>query len=325
MNSDGDHTLKQEGIFNHGRGHYDCPMLRLVFVILLVSCVLGVAACSSSGHPSASLVIRDKPISLVPDIEAGEVGWCVVTRNSVGCLDGPPREPIVSESWSRSDPPPVSEGSAITISSVRAVLIDGRRVPTRREGALPDGLRTVTVELQGPLSTTFRKQVGNARFAPLNVRGGRITERRISRELFKLPTESVPDPAHPAAGSCRIQVSGRLTEFVAESARVVTQLTPYKSVIRGTFSSCAKTTYRVRGQQIVAAVLLDAAHPGSTPAALPAMQSLQGHHEIFRAPGEFEGDMIARRIHGAWLVVSGPSGVQQRLALLEDLRATIHL
>jgi hypothetical protein len=80
---------------------------------------------------------------------------------------------------------------------------------------------------------------------------------------------------------------------------------------------------------LTAAVLLDAAHPGATPARLPDMKPLPGHAAIFEAPCSV-GVMVARRIAGAWLVVEeggedATSDWQQPLRLLEHLRATVHL
>jgi hypothetical protein len=70
-------------------------------------------------------------------------------------------------------------------------------------------------------------------------------------------------------------------------------------------------------------VLLDAAHPGSTPALLPAMQPLAGHPGVFRGPG-VEGETIARRIPGAWLLVAKGKGLQQRLLVLSHIHVSVH-
>jgi hypothetical protein len=77
---------------------------------------------------------------------------------------------------------------------------------------------------------------------------------------------------------------------------------------------------------LTAAVLLDASHPGATPSPLPGVQPLAGHPGIFEAPGA-EGELAARRIPGAWLVVEEEDriGLRVPVELLEDLHATVRL
>jgi hypothetical protein len=104
----------------------------------------------------------------------------------------------------------------------------------------------------------------------------------------------------------------------------MTQVRPHREVYGREFVSCAYTAYLFKNWPIVAGVLLDASRPGATPASLPAMQPLQGHPGIFQGPG-VEGETIARRIPGAWLVVAKGEGLQQRLTLLQHLQATIRL
>lgn len=56
------------------------------------------------------------------------------------------------------------------------------------------------------------------------------------------------------------------------------------------------------------------------------MKPLAGHSGIFEAPGD-GNEMAARRIPGAWLVAeeNDDIGLQVPLALLEHLRAKVHL
>jgi hypothetical protein len=71
-------------------------------------------------------------------------------------------------------------------------------------------------------------------------------------------------------------------------------------------------------------MLLDAAHPGATPASLLGMRLLAGHRGVFIGPGSESGE-LARRIPGAWLLVSQGANISQRLTLLEHPHATLHL
>ncbi|MGC2374142.1 MAG: hypothetical protein WA484_09740 [Solirubrobacteraceae bacterium] len=104
----------------------------------------------------------------------------------------------------------------------------------------------------------------------------------------------------------------------------MTKVRPHREVYGREFVSCAYTAYLFKNWPIVAGVLLDASHPGTTPASLPAMLPLQGHPGIFQGPGD-EGETIARRIAGAWLLVAKGQGLRQRLSLLRHLHAAVHI
>lgn len=294
------------------------------------ACVLAVSACSSTGssamNPETTVVTRDIPIFLVPNIDAGEIGWCVAEPNGYSCLEGSVRTPVVAESWSRSSPPPVSRGYAVTTSQVTTVSVAGQRVPTRSEPALPHGLRVVTVEVRGghSRSESSRRRAGAFHFRSFNARGEVIIERLTGSEPGKLPVEAVPDPEHPTSGACQIELAAPFAGLVAEAASVAVGVKPYRSAISGTFASCANTVYHLGEQRLVAAVMLSASDPGAMPRDLPGMRPLSGHAGIVQTPG-IEGEMVGRRIPGAWLVVSGGTVLIQRLKLLEDLRATLDL
>lgn len=104
----------------------------------------------------------------------------------------------------------------------------------------------------------------------------------------------------------------------------MTRATHMADVIGRPFLSCASTSYSYEGWPLVAAILLDAGHPGSMPASLPAMTALPGHPGVFAAPVA-EGQALARRIKGAWLAVAQGHNLAQRLMLLDHLSAFVHL
>jgi hypothetical protein len=54
------------------------------------------------------------------------------------------------------------------------------------------------------------------------------------------------------------------------------------------------------------------------------MEPVPGHTDIYQAPGP-EGELLGRRIAGAWLVVEKGQGLQQRLGFLEHLRVELEL
>ncbi len=305
---------------------YNPRVSRMFLVQAVTVCVLVLTACAS-GHPSAALVVRHDQIRLVPDIEAGEVGWCAVTLKGFTCPDGSTEAPIISESWTRSSPPPITQGYVVTTNQVRAVSINGGHpIATRSESTLPNEFRVVAVEVRdrhGALGSNPRTIRPNVRL--FDGRGRLISERRIRVGLFRLPTAVVPDPDHPTHGACRIEDQPvPIVGLVADEANVATQVIPDKDPLGKAFMSCANTKYHLGGQRLAAAVLLDASHPGLAPPRLPAMRPLAGSTAIVEAPG-LEGEMAARRVSGGWLVVEGGNSVGQRVAVVRHLRASIHL
>jgi hypothetical protein len=313
--------------------------VRVVVALGLLVCAIIASACSSSSRASTSpaavgyksITINPAPIRLVPETEAGIAGWCVAKPNGATCQEGRPREPIIAGSWSSSNPPPVTEGYALTLSQVAAVSVNGGpRIPTRHEAALPDGLRVVAVTIHGVkpprLSGASKRRRFDLRFTARNVKGEPIVELATPHPRLvatPLPTLSLQDPANPTSGVCRIETATSLAGLVAEGGSVLTQVRPNRGLLGEAFLSCASTGYSLEGWSPVAAILLSASQPGSTPPSLPAMQRLPGHPGIFEAPGS-NGEMVARRISGAWLVVER-APLQQRLTLLEHLRATLDL
>ena len=91
------------------------------------------------------------------------------------------------------------------------------------------------------------------------------------------------------------------------------------------FLSCVDVEYYLHGWPLDAAVLLDAAQPGSLPAAIPGLAPVPGHRGYVNGPGDFKGEVTATRRGSAWLVVAGGEGLAQRLRLLSHLKATISL
>jgi hypothetical protein len=312
---------------------------RVVVALSLFVCVMIASACASSSRASSSstgldyksITIDHASILLVPSIEAGSAGWCVTKPNGVVCPEGRPRGPVIVESWSSSNPPPVTAGYALTSNQAATVSIDGgQRIPTRSESALPDGLRAVAVEIHGwhrPQSSDATVHPRSVpRFIPMNVKG-EVLQERIAPQLAllatPLPTQSLPDAAHPTIGTCQIETALPLVGLVADGGSVLTQVRPRRGLLGEAFLSCASTSYSLDGWSPLAGVLLNASQPGAKPSLLPGMQSLSGHPGIFEAPS-INGGMVARRVPGAWLVVER-APLQQRVTLLEDLRGRIHI
>jgi hypothetical protein len=309
------------------------------------ACVVCVSACSGADDPPHTRAPRhnesqqasNDEVLLVPILTGGTGGWCVTvgTKEIGGCAPTL-TAPILSEGCG---PPKYSphafEAYALTTSQVAAVSIEGgASLPTRAEPALPDGLRAVVVEIRSQSVLSRRRRC--PRFTPFDAAGNIIQRSPLigTPLAFALPGRlrwhsPVPSPS----GACTVSTA-HLPDASPRRGSLAARIRPYPELIGRGFLSCVDVTYHIivpgGGEtDLTAAVLLDAGHPGATPAPLPDMQPLSGHAAIFEAPSS-GGEMVARRIAGAWLVAEeagedGASDFQQPLSLLAHLRATVHL
>jgi hypothetical protein len=309
------------------RTRYAVAMEKLFVVGVLVACAMGVASCSSAAGGSVS-VARDREILLVPPVEVGFVGWCMAIEPGGGCEQGISRPPIVAETWTSSGPPTVTLGYALTSAEVFSVSVAGSSIPTYANTALPDGLRAAAVELPG----LDPEKQALPRFIPLNGKGdvipsstgdSRGTPTIPGNLALSVPTRALANPAHPTSGVCRIALR-HLAGLRVGGATVITAARSYTGLIGQGFMSCAITSYNLDGWPIGATTLLSAAHPGMAPPPLPTMTALSGHPDVFQAPGP-QGALLARRVSGAWIVVTKGKGLSQRETLLEHLSASVHL
>jgi hypothetical protein len=100
-------------------------------------------------------------------------------------------------------------------------------------------------------------------------------------------------------------------------------MTPVAGLIDRGLLPCADTGYMLGTWPIGVSILLDAPEPAKrAPVAIPGLLPLAGH------PGDYTEyaplhKFLARRHGNAWLLVEGGEGLNERLAVLDHLRATI--
>ncbi len=297
----------------------------------MTACIVVMPACS--GSSDAAQRVRHVRVLFVPPVIVGEGGWCFKIEEDKACKGGwALNGPIIGETWwGYGGPPTIRIGVIVAISKVSAVSVEGGEpIATRTDGMLPDGLRTAVVEIQG--GRHFQYVPGfhisvpaPVSFVPLGRSDRPIHQDRSSRVplLFTEPTRGWIWPTGVSSGICEIR-TGNLEELRIKGGGVVRRLESHLGLLERPLLSCAMTEYELSGSLIWASVLVDAGHPGSSPTSLPGMKPLQGHPGIVEAPTA-EGDSVARRIRGGWLVVSRGANGRQRLALLEHLRAAVHL
>lgn len=304
----------------------------MISVVAVGLCGIAVSSCSRTASIS-----RNPEILLVPQVNAGWAGWCVigVGERVGGCPPGQSHPPILAESWGSGGPPSATLAYAVATARVRSVAFDGEPpIPTQAESGLPDNLRAVVVEIPGKELLSEDKVA--PRFTPLDANGEPIAQSaeadgdpQASMETLGIavPSRGVSNPMEPTSGVCRINAM-HLAGLAAQGGSVISRVPSYSGLIGRGFLSCASTSYSLNGWPLLAGILLNASRPGALPSALSAMKPLPGPPGIFHAPGPegpgTEGELLARRVHGAWLVVAR-GDPQLRLSLLEHLRATVHL
>lgn len=295
---------------------------RCVAAALGGACLFITSACSQAVDVPPRLVARSDKVYLLTPVAAGEGGWCITTvlgRCAPAVTFG---ESIVGESWSGFGPPTRSVGVVVTKNIVRFVKINGgAAIATHAEALLPDGLRAAVVELRGPNGSP---PAPFPHFTPLSPTGRQIRQDGALTSLpFRLPVRAWRPPVKPPQGMCRMRARPA-DGIVAREGVVVPHVTRHVGVAGRPFLSCLGIAYDFEDNLLVGSVLVDASRPGVTPATIPGMVAVAGRPGVFRAPSA-EGEMVARRIPGAWLVVTRGAGLEQRLSLLKRLTARVML
>ncbi len=313
-----------------------------VVAAAIVIAVLALQACSGAIDAPAGIKGSGREgkagsVVLFPLLQAGVGGWCLVAIDKeVGreCPTvalpkraGPFVGPVVVESWSgrsasSTSSTPVREGLVLTTSSVAALSYDGHRVQTRHPFGAPVGMRVAAIVLKGG---SRRRLLGIEAPPLLPVRpvtaldasGRELAENRaIAAPLvFQWPVQSLTAGASHG-GVCSLRVAG-LSHVVMTGGSVIQRIEPHTDVRGRELVSCIDVNYLVKEVPLHVDVLLDAASPGSRPAALPGMRSLR-RANIFGGPGTAD-TIVATRRGATWLVVTGGYRQAERLVLLEHL------
>lgn len=319
-------------------------------LITVLTCSVVVSSCSSapgtSANDSGSHTVISRPVpsvrvGLAPTLDGGSAGWCIAMinaqssgRSGASCVGTRTSTgPIFVESCTGTGSPGLGANVLVlTRSDVEAVTIaGGRSIPTESNSALPGGLRGAAIELPGYRIEPKSFADGYLwrpcpRVTPLDAKAKKISEQgKAGNSLaVKLSAQEWRPPTRPPNGVCRLGVTRLPRETVVGEGSAATRIKPVPQLFGQAFISCVETSYvYMKEHEIPAAVLLDAAHPGSTPPGLPGMKPLAGHPAIFEAPP----NRFARRIHDAWLIVHEEDNIGPRvpLELLEQLHAKINV
>ena len=289
-------------------------------------------------------------VDLAPNLMAGAVGsWCSTfefltgTRSqSFGGLGCSGRDgPLVAPDGASGLGPGrrwvlfavlKSDIAAVRISDSKQLLIPvtGRDLPYGWKVAVAIANSTRSISTTGPNGTHMRFYVPptmtflNARLQPIRIAS--------HPENTNLPARNV-DPRRPPTQRCAITVhAARGLNPVRET---ILRTPPPRTLnpAEPGYLSCASVEMRFHGSPAVAAILLDAQHPGKRPPPLPNTKRLSGDANVFVGPGAEEvgfirfgfnetAQLIARRIGNAWLVIQGPHSLTERKTILQALQAT---
>ncbi|MGA9875622.1 MAG: hypothetical protein WBQ21_07425 [Solirubrobacteraceae bacterium] len=301
---------------------------------------------SQAGSRLREVAIHERVV-LLPSGEAGVGGWCLTTLGGseggeTGCKTGESAAsggPIVAEKpqshiFVVGRGVPARTVIVLATSQVAAVSFEGyARVATHADVLLPDHMRGAVLELRGrmgegqtgELALRALRMLDSIKIIAWSRDGNPIagTMAKAPALTFGVPSRSWSRGQRVQRGVCGISVSG--LDVSVQQGMVMTAVRAHRDVRGREFVNCARLDYWLARKWFIGAdVLLDAAHPGETPARLPGILPLSGHSGTFVGAGA-GGRELARRIPGAWLLVTQGKDLAQRLTLLEHLRATVHL
>ncbi|MGO9902963.1 MAG: hypothetical protein ACLP0J_25490 [Solirubrobacteraceae bacterium] len=270
-------------------------------------------------------------IALAPAMLAGQIGWC---DSLLTYADGQPEDlgtgscddgTAALGSPLFGDPGGIGEAglhyvfAAPQVTAVR--IAGGPTVRTRTDPTLPLGIKAAVFTLPAQATPT------GPELTALDAAGRRIPGGE-SQPPPQEPSESWHVPHVAPRGSCSI-AAHRGSGIDPGLGSVLSAITPDPAIRGRAFLSCANVEFILHGRRFGAAVLLDAAHPGTPPADLPEVLPVSGHPGMVDRPSA-QSDLInqqaniigfaARRIGNAWLVVGGMNtSLAERVSALANL------
>jgi hypothetical protein len=263
-----------------------------------------------------------------------------------------------TDTFTIADPSPSRRGDTVgyvlTGPMVAAVRIGSRTIATFRSPSLPSGDRAAVFFLppRSPLLVTgwspghpirsylhippepgYRRprKVPTLGVLPLDSHGRLIASHPSPGNgtfprFWQAPSAITPNiheppyrgPIHPLPGVCELGEHG-LPALTPEWGHAIGTISPAVDSVGELFLSCIDTEYYLHGWPLRAGVLLDARRPGRALGAIPGSHPVAGTRNVVNFDA---GQLSARRVGDAWLVVQGGSGAAQRLQVLRALRIT---
>ena len=227
---------------------------------------------------------------------------------------------------------PVTLGMLVTTSDVVAVSVDGgAALPTQPLSPAPNEFRSLFFEIRGLRSAEVKRRTARFRleYTAFAANGSPIpiSAAPPSPPSPALETRLWKQPAKPAHGVCEIETR-RFRGLVPFNGAVVSVLRPLRGVPGEPYLTCATTAYTYNGAiGLEAYVLINATDPRSRAAPVPGVEPVPMRPGVYQSLLWFSEStaFVARRVGGAWLVVTGGTTLQQRLSLVSDLSVRLHI
>lgn len=261
-----------------------------------------------------------------PALEGGSYGWAVIESDGAGCCTLPLESAGGAAigtlaGWTGNTYEEAA--TALLADRVTGIVVKGQKAHLVTLARLPYGLRIAEVRFPRHSQHLFGEG------APAVLALGADSEPiGYMPQPEGTPGAGVrwwqkPQPLPP--GPCQLDARG-LPGLEPEWGHVAVAIRPYpRKIIGRAFFSCIDSEYYLHNWPLETAILLDAQHPGRTPAPIPGMKPIPGAPGVFSAPGDWHGELAAARRANAWLLVAGGSGPTQRIQVLRHLRASITL
>ena len=277
-------------------------------------------------------------VRLSPALDGGQYGWCVGIEElgyagivGGGCSMTPVASAPVAFRLSGASAQTRRQSTVlVTAPDVAAVLVNGsRRIPTVALPGLPYGLRAVRVVTPLDVRSLRHARQGFAalrepRMVALDGSGRPLAQPPIAPGKSGAVVRPVR-AGSSGSGPCSLYARG-VPGLAAQWSHVASAIRPFTGALVGhALFSCIDTEFYLRHWPLDAAVLLDAAHPGSRPAAIPGFVPVPADPGYYGGSPDFKGNLTAVRSGDVWLVVAGGSGLAQRLDLLRHLTPVVRL
>ncbi len=309
------------------------PPLAVAALVLAIAAAAAAAIVVLVEHGSAPLTgtvptlrVLHYDVSVTPDLEAGDAGWCSFPRFWTSGVPAPyygggtcapayrPGAPIVVAAeqpisnarnllQSSHIPTTAAQGnanlfSAVVTSRVAAIrLRPGDIVTATRDPRLAPGWKAVIAFVSGQIDPVALDSTGRV-----------ILEAGTAPQLTRATTRAYPVGSGAASSPCWIRPP-RIPWVTASWGVIATRVpTLVTAVEANVLFSCARSWYSIKGSSMApsAAILLGARHPHEVAPTLPGLKPT-ARPGIFTEDGGADGPILARRVGRAWLVVQGPS------------------
>lgn len=267
-------------------------------------------------------------IDLSPSLRAGTIGWCSLIffyraeelPSSGGCGTSTPA--VGMPLFGAEIEPGPGLRYVLTAPQVASVHVaKGPTVLTRSEPGLPYGYRAAVFDVAGRDAA----HGGPLHVTALDAEGRPIPTVSLSQSTPPEQTRYWSTPRRPAKGACSMTARDGSSVRITQGA-VVTRLLADPGVIGHAFLSCEEVRLAMPHMHglMLAALLLDAGHPGRHPAALPYTQPVPGAEGVYEGlshPDYRSYSYVARRVGDTWLVVTRTTSEAQAIEALRALSA----